>query len=211
MRTIDISMTLNEGMPVWPGSPGVKAERFLNLDQGDQVNATLLALDVHCGTHVDAPLHFLAAGADSNQILPERLIGEAFVLDTGEATAVSAEVLAQAGIPAGTTRLLLKTSNSSRSELLDGPFRSDYCALDPSAADWLVANGIDLVGIDYLSIQLFDDPPDVHTTLLGAGVVILEGLRLQHAPEGACELICLSLLVDGSEAAPARAVIRTPR
>ena len=207
MTALDISMPLRPGMPAWPGSPGVQVERFKSIAGGDPVNASTLSLDVHCGTHVDAPLHFLEGAAAIDRLSLDALCGPAFVADTGDAAAIDAEVLEAAAVPPGTTRLLLRTRNSSRPELADGPFDPDYCAVTPAGAEWLVENGITLIGIDYLSIQLFDDPPDAHLTLLRAAVAILEGLLLADAPAGDCELTCMPLLVEGAEAAPARASI----
>ena len=197
-------------MPVWPDSPGVGIERFLSIESGGPANASLLSMDVHCGTHIDAPLHFIDGAASVESIPLDRLVGDAFVLATGASDAIDAQLLEAADIPASTTRLLLKTANSDRTDLEDGPFDADYCGLTPDGAEWVVERGIRLIGIDYMSIQRFDDPPDAHTTLLGAGVVILEGLRLVAAPPGPCELICMPLLIEGAEAAPARAAIRIP-
>jgi arylformamidase len=75
-------------------------------------------------------------------------------------------------------------------------------------AAWLVDQGVQLAGIDYLSIQRFSDPPDTHLIMLGAGIVILEGLNLQDVAPGPYELLCLPLRLHGTEAAPVRAVLR---
>lgn len=210
MRTIDISTPLRQGMPAWPDSPGVGTERFLSIANGAPANASLLSMDVHCGTHIDAPLHFIEGASSVESIGLDRLVGGAFVLETGTSKAIDSGVLEAAQLPESVTRLLLKTSNSGRADLADGPFSPDYCAVTPDGAEWLVDRGVDLIGIDYMSIQRFEDPPDAHTTLLGAGVVILEGLRLADAPPGPCELICMPLLIQGAEASPARAAIRIP-
>ena len=207
-RLIDISMPLRPGMPAWPGSPGVRYSNLKSITAGDDVNATDAALDVHSGTHVDAPLHFIGSGAAVETIEPARTVGAAHVVDTGDADPIDSRTLESSGVPAGTTRLLLKTVNSRRDPAAPPGFDPDYCALSPDGAEWIVDRGIELVGIDALSIQKFNDPPDAHLTLLRAGVVILEGLTLAEAPVGECELICLPLRMAGIEAAPARAVLR---
>ena len=87
-------------------------------------------------------------------------------------------------------------------------FNPDFVALSADAAAWMVERGIQLVGIDYLSIQLFSDTePQTHRTLLEAGIVIVEGLNLQNVSPGCYQLICLPLKLAGSEGAPARAVL----
>ena len=67
---------------------------------------------------------------------------------------------------------------------------------------------VPLVGIDYLSIERFGLGPEVHQILLGAGVVIVEGLNLSHVQPGPWEILCLPLKLVGGEAAPARVALR---
>jgi arylformamidase len=107
----------------------------------------------------------------------------------------------------GTRRLLLKTDNS-RLWVEATEFVEEYAAFTPEAAEWLVAAGLGLVGTDYLSVQRYDDPhPGVHTTLLGAGVIIVEGLNLLDVSPGLYQFICLPLKVEDGDGAPARAVL----
>lgn len=206
-QLIDISMPLNACTPTWPGSPGFSSRSHLSLTAGDVANATLLRLDAHCGTHVDAPRHFVPTGATIDEVGLTALIGSASVADVSGSRAIDAATLDACQIPDGTERLLLRTDNASRAGMHDGSFHEDYVALTPDAARWVVRRGIRLVGIDYLSIQRYEDPPDVHEILLGAGVLILEGIDLRPVTPGRWTLICLPLHVTGIEAAPARAVL----
>ena len=203
---LDISMPVRPGMVAWPGSPGVVAEEHLALARGDVANATRLSLDVHCGTHVDAPLHVLAGAPAMDSLDLGRLCGPAAVVELGDVRRISAEHLERA-VPAGTSRLLLKTINSRGGVSADA-FDEDFAALTADAAQWIVERGIDLVGIDYLSIQRFEDDPTTHEILLGAPVIILEGLVLSHVAPGPYELYCLPIAIPDLEAAPARAVLR---
>ncbi|MEJ5253447.1 MAG: cyclase family protein, partial [Armatimonadota bacterium] len=69
--------------------------------------------------------------------------------------------------------------------------------------------GIQLVGIDYLSVEQFRAPePRAHRTLLGAGIIIVEGLNLRELEPGWVRFICLPLRIEGVDGAPARAVAR---
>jgi arylformamidase len=90
-------------------------------------------------------------------------------------------------------------------------FQANYIALTESAAHLLVEVGVRLVGIDYLSVDAFEcqDFP-VHRTLLGAEVLILEGLDLRTVPPGDYELLALPLLLAHGDGAPARAILRRP-
>jgi arylformamidase len=181
----------------------------LSIERGDEANVTQLSMDVHSGTHVDAPLHFVDVGRSVEELGLGPFVGPAVVLDTGAAKEITAAVLAAAAIPRGTRRLLLRTVNSAQPT--QRPFREDYAALTLDGAQWLVEScDLELVGIDYLSIQRFTEPPDVHRTLLGSGLAILEGLCLQDVVPGAYELVCLPLRLLGVEGAPARAILMPP-
>lgn len=202
---VDISMPLHGSMPVWPGSPGFASSAHLSLAGGDVANATFLQMDVHCGTHVDAPRHFVEEGATLDKVGLGPFVGPAWVADAVGYRAVDAELLESLDIPRDTTRLLLRTDNSLGPR--EAPFREDFVALTADGARWVVDRGMALVGIDYLSIQLFEDPPDTHQILLGAGTVILEGVDLGHVQPGRWTLFCLPINLVGAEAAPARAVL----
>ena len=116
--------------------------------------------------------------------------------------------MASLNIPAGTKKLLLKTDNSALWEDLSHPFYEDYCALTTDAAEWVRDRGISLIGIDYLSISLFRDPPEiVHQILLKAEIVIVEGLNLTDISTGNYRLICLPMKVQGVDGIPARVIL----
>ncbi|MGN6372932.1 MAG: cyclase family protein [Solirubrobacteraceae bacterium] len=202
----DISMPLDGSTPLWPENPGFRTEPFMSISSGDEANVTKLSMDVHTGTHVDAPRHFIETGATVDVLGLDPFVGRAYVLDTEAAGAIGATMLAEAGIPSDAERLLLRTANSAKP--VEPIFDEDFAALAPDGAQWLLDNlELKLVGIDYLSIQRYADPPDVHLSLLGAGVAILEGLRLGEVPTGCYELVCLPLRLMGAEGAPARAIL----
>ncbi|HEY5649143.1 MAG TPA: cyclase family protein, partial [Nitrospiria bacterium] len=108
----------------------------------------------------------------------------------------------------GAQRLLIRTRNSELWENNDGTFRENFTALTRDAAQWVVDRGIRLVGIDYLSIQRYQDDPETHRILMRAGTVIIEGLDLSGVAAGIYELICLPLRLEGAEGSPARVVLR---
>jgi arylformamidase len=73
----------------------------------------------------------------------------------------------------------------------------------------LVELGVKLVGVDYLSVEAFDNQTHpVHNTLLEAGVVIIETLNLAEVSAGDYELIALPVKLKGADGAPARVVLR---
>lgn len=204
---IDISVGLQSRIPVWPGSSGFHLQRTRAISNGDGANVSHLKCDVHVGTHVDAPLHFVDGGRPVEELDLELLIGRAYVAGIDEDEVISEKTLEGLQIDGSCRRLLLKTKNSELWRRADRGFSTDYVALDETAAAWIVDNGIDLVGIDYLSIQRYGDGPEVHQILLRAERVILEGLDLTDVPTGWYRLICLPILLFGAEGAPARAVL----
>ena len=183
-------------------------DRRLELRRGDQVNDTTLHFSVHTGTHVDAPLHVLPDGKNIAQLPLDVLVGPAFVAWLPDVETITANALDELNLPVGIERLLLRTRNSEWWARGFHEFRADYVALTADAAQWVVDRCIRLIGVDYLSVQRFQDKLDTHRILLEANVVILEGLNLSEVTEGGYELICLPILLPGIEGAPARAVLR---
>lgn len=204
---IDVSVPLRDGMVVYEGDPPAHIERVAQIAHGDMANITRLDIGAHTGTHLDAPVHFLPDGAGVDRLPLDVLIGPAMVADlTGLSGDVDAAALARLDLPSGTERLLLKTPNSrlwARDE-----FSWDFAGVADDAARELVSRGVRLVGIDYLSIGPSGDPAPAHRTLLGAGVVVVEGLDLRAVEPGSYELVCLPLRIAGADGAPARALLR---
>ncbi len=205
MSIIDISVTLYKGMPVWPESIGIRHKWVKRIGKGDMSNDSTIECDVHAGTHVEAPLHYIEVG-ESVDLLPlDILCGPVFVADLTSVDSIGERDLSELSLPDSTEKILFKTKNSGLWSK-EG-FNPDYVALTEDAAAWIVKNGIMLAGIDYLSIQRYHGAPNVHRILLEAGTVILEGLNLSDAIPGQYELLCLPLKLMGAEGAPARAVL----
>ncbi len=203
----DISIPLQTAMTGWPGDPGFEIRPELRISAGAECNLSSVRMSAHTGTHVDAPWHFVDDGSTVEALDLATLIGPAVVADLGSASVATPEVLAAAGIPSGTDRLLLRTKNSEAWHDARAEFIRDYVALDAAAAGWVVDQGFRLIGVDYLSVQRFDDPPDTHRILLESGVIIVEGLDLSGIAAGRYELACLPLKIVGCDGAPARAIL----
>ncbi|MFA6001734.1 MAG: cyclase family protein [Thermoleophilia bacterium] len=203
---IDISVPVFSGMAFYPGDPGAEITTNRSIAQGDVANITKLCLGSHTGTHIDAPYHFKDDGETVDRLSLETLMGPAFVMDLGDIeNTISRSDLETAGLE-GVKRLLLKTRNSKLWGL--SGFEEEYVSLAGDAADYLVEAGVDLVGIDYLSVERFkSDTFHVHHKLLGAGVILLEGINLEAVRPGIYELICLPLKIRDGDGAPARAVL----
>lgn len=205
---IDVTQTTYPGMPVWPGDPDVSARPVARIGEGGAAsNVSLLSLTSHAGTHVDPPLHFVPDGRGVDQLNLAVLCGPCRVLDLSDRnTHLTAGDLELAG-GWGEGRLLLKTRNSARQ---DGAFHEDYTAITLDAAEWLLAHGVLLVGIDGPSIEAFGSSGfPVHHTLLENGVVVVENLALAEAPAGPYELVCAPIKWQGADGAPARVLLRS--
>jgi arylformamidase len=212
---IDISRPIGPDTPVWPGDPPVVVEPVARVAAGDPADVSRLALGTHTGTHVDPPAHFLPGGATVDALPLDVLIGPAVVADlSGSPGPIDARRLESLDLPAGTTRLLLKTGAGA------GTGRGMFGALTADGAVWSVERGVRLVGADTLSIEPATGSPGVrcppegqypvHRILLGAGVVIVEGLDLSAVTAGAYQFVCLPLRIAGGDGAPARAVLIRP-
>lgn len=200
-------MPLSERLAVWPGDPPVGIARL----GGELPAVSGLSVSSHTGTHVDAPAHFVRGGTTVDLLPLERLVGRAWVACLPGPGPITAAAMVAAGIPQGTERLLIRTDNSNRAEA-GTIFDPGFVALAADATDWLLAQGVQLVGIDGPSIEPFIAPGEpVHRALLAAGVVIVEGLALAGIATGAYELICLPLRIAGCDGAPARVVLMRDR
>jgi arylformamidase len=213
MPIFDISVAISpETTPTYPGDPALEVVSWAAIARGDAANVTFLRMGAHTATHVDAPAHFIEGAPQVSAMPLEVLIGEARVVELGETIeAIDASHVA-AHVPAGTTRVLFKTRNSDFWRGDGKAFREDFTHLTLDGARALNERGVRLVGIDYLSIEKFKSETfATHTTLLSAGVVIIEGLDLHEVSAGVYELLCLPLKVaaGSGDGAPARAVLRT--
>lgn len=209
MRIYDITVPIAEGMPVWPGDPLVQVATLKDSPTPNSSHVSLLSLSTHTGTHVDPPMHFIRGGATVDTLPLDVLVGPCLVRALApEDLGITAAHLEALDLPPGTRRLLLKTRNSAFWAEQPHCFREDFVALTGDAARWLVERGIRLVGIDYLSVELFHkSAPVVHTTLLAAGVIALEGVDLSRVAPGAYTLVCLPLKIAGGDGSPARAIL----
>ena len=207
MHIIDISVPIHNDMPVWPTSIGVRVTQTMHRVLGDAANASRLDCDVHTGTHVDAPRHFIEEGKGVEALDLDVLTGQCYVAEATGIETITRSVLEELALPAGTRRLLLRTDNSQWWAQQETVFHKGYVALTAGAAKWIVDHSIELVGVDYLSVQRFADGPATHEILLSNEIMIVEGLDLSEVDRGTYELVCLPLRIVGADGAPARAIL----
>ena len=207
MRTYDITLTITPQMIVWPGDPPVIMQHTSSIASGDNANVSQISMSCHTGTHVDAPDHFLNNGKTVENLSLDLLVGRAYVLYLPDVNLITASILMDADIPPRTRRLLFKTRNSELWAKGNKEFQSDFVGLSVDAAELLVDRNVKLVGVDYLSVAPFKMGKPVHTILLNAGVVVIEGLDLSNVSQGRYTLHCLPLKLGGADGAPTRAIL----
>jgi arylformamidase len=205
-RIYDISVPIRSGGIVYPGNPEIDITLQQAVAKGAGANVSAIRFGSHTGTHADASRHFFDDGQPVDQIPLDRLIGPALLVSFPDNVRAIGAAELKAHDLRGRTRILLRTRNSALLSLKQ--FVPDYTYLAPDGAEYLVDKGVELVGIDYLSIEQFHSGHHrTHRTLLAKSVVIVEGLDLSSAPPGEYQLICLPLRIEGCDGAPARAVL----
>lgn len=203
MKIYDISMTIHEDMTVYKNKPEKKPKIInrSNFETGSAYESGI-EMDVHTGTHIDAPLHMIENGATMSLYPIERYIAKAKVLDfTHIEEAITKEDLQHKDIQKGDF-ILLKTRNSFTEE-----FDFNFVYLEQSGAEYLATLNIQGVGIDALGIERAQPDHETHKILLGKDIMIVEGLRLKEIEPGEYTLIVLPIKLLETEAAPARAIL----
>lgn len=194
MKLYDISQEVFSSA-VYPGDPAPKAESISRMESGDLYNLTAFSMCAHNGTHVDAPYHFIPEGNTVERIPLKKTVGLCYVAEIegvldGEA---AHRVLRRAA---------LAVRESARRILLKGK-----ATVSADAARVFAENGVDLIGNESQTVGPEDAPMEVHKILLGADVVLLEGIRLAEVPEGVYLLSAAPLALAGADGAPCRAIL----
>jgi arylformamidase len=204
MKIFDISMPVYNGMIVYPGDPKVDIRKVKTF-QKDGVVVSKIAMGLHTGTHIDAPLHYLPDGKAIDQIPLESLTGEALVCDLSyvrdciKAKDLKKSLICKEDI------VFLKTRNSG---IAGKKFPKKHIYLEEDGADYLIEKKIKAVGIDCLSIEKFDSSDAaVHKKLFRESIPIIEGLVLGRIAGGRYLTYCTPLKIKGAEASPARCVL----
>jgi len=205
MQWHDVSIPLREGMVVWPGDDPFSFTPDQRIAGGDSCNTSRVECGSHCGTHCDAPWHFEDGGKRLHEVDPRVYFGKALLLDLPQVDQIRAEHLPEGPLP---ERVLFKTRNATFGAA--DPFHEDFVALEACAAERLVADGVKLVGIDYLSIAPFGNAAPTHHVLLQNDVFVVEGLVLKDFPAGTYEFVVLPMPLHNADGAPCRAFIGVP-
>ena len=194
MKIYDIAQEVF-GCCVYPGDPSPERQVMLRIADGAVCNLTAFRMCAHNGTHVDAPYHFLDGGKTIEQVSLDKFVGYAYVTEAeGDVTAEDAAKMiekARAFDERAAERILVK-GNATVTE---------------GAAEVFAQAGIKLYGNESQTVGPEDAPMAVHKIMLGAEIVLLEGIRLSEVPEGVYLLNAVPINLGGSDGAPCRAVL----
>lgn len=203
MKLYDISMPISESIITYKNNPaGKPVIRTVASHEESSHHSTDVMLNLHTGSHIDAPLHMIKEGATMETYDLERFITRAKVFDLTKVVGmIHTEDLMGKDIQKGDF-IILKTRNSS-----EDFFNMAFISLAEDGAKYLADIGINGVGIDNLGIERDQSNHMTHISLMNAGVIILEGLRLAEVPEGLYDLIALPVNILGVEASFTRPVL----
>ena len=203
----DISVTLGKGAVDWPGLPPYCRELISEMKAGAPCDVSRLDIVCHVGTHVDTPAHFVPGGKTMDEYPIGRWIVPTQVDSIKDNEAIRSSELKHLDIRPGEA-VLFRTENSRIGRVASGVFSEEYVYISLEAADFLISKKVGLLGIDYAGVDSFPlGEAPVHKRLLGADILLLEGINLKDVPEGRYTFFCLPLKVSGAEGSPARAVL----
>lgn len=205
MKIWDITPLVTSQFPLWPGSVPLQRSVQFDIEKGDGVTVSNLTATAHLGAHADAPSHYAKKGCPIDECSLVPYLGECQVIrphiNKGEAItqeSFSEKILAP--------RILFATSTFDYTQ----PFKADFAAFDPSFFEFLAQNKVITVGIDGPSVDLYQaqDLP-CHRLAYKHNIALLENLDLNNVPPGLYELIALPLKIQGFDASPVRAILRS--
>jgi len=200
MKLYDVTAPIYEGMAVYKNK--VEKQPKITTVTNGHVTESRICLDVHTGTHVDAPLHMINEGNTIETIPLDKLIRPCKVFDLSKIEEkIKEDDLKDLSIETNDF-VLFKTQNS-----FDEGFHFEFIYVAECAANFLAKRQISGIGIDALGIERAQEGHPTHRTLMGANVIIIEGLRLKDVPEGEYFMVAAPLKIQGTDASPARVVL----
>jgi arylformamidase len=202
-RIIDISPVISSRLAVWPGDVPFSRTVNLSIAEGANIDLSSLTTTVHLGAHTDAPSHYAANGMSMEQRDLSLYVGDVQVMGVDVSRGASIRITDLKGRVAA-PRILFRTGSYPDPDR----FNEDFCSLSPSLVEWLAGEGVRLVGIDTPSVDPCSSKDlQCHAMIAAHDMAILEGVVLDHVPDGVYTLIALPLRIEGADASPVRAVL----
>ena len=194
MKIYDISQEVF-GCQVYPGDPMPEKKELKSMEKGDVYNLTVFSMCAHNGTHIDAPRHFIKDGKTVDEICLDAFVGMAYVAEhCGIVTCDDAEEI-------------IKKAERYHTEAAKRILIKGDIEVSLEAAKVFASSNILLLGNEPQSVGPQNEPMAVHLVLLGADVVLLEGICLSEVSEGIYFLNAAPLNFSGADGSPCRAVL----
>ena len=196
MKYVDLTVTLRDGMEVYPGDPEVKIAPVGEMPK-DPCRLAALSLGSHAGTHMDAPAHMVLKGRTLDQVPVNHFFGRAQVFpgDTD---------FGQVDLTGLDFALLNFDWARKRS---GGEFYQEYPAISSRNAAILSIAGLMGVGMDTPSVDNQETDLVNHHILLSSGLILVEGLcNLDKLGTNPFHFITLPMKWKNSDGAPCRAI-----
>lgn len=204
---VDVTLPIDSLLPIWPGDPAVVINQSSSVNADAVITSSTIQSSLHLGTHIDAPRHFNPRGWTIDQIPLEILMGPVQVIEIPDVARITKKILAGLKIE-NPSRLFFKTRNSLFWKESPLRFHKEFTAFSQDAALFIKDLGARLVGIDYLSLDLFSNKNlPVHKIFCEANIVGVEGLDLNQITDGIYECVCLPIKISEGDGAPARVLL----
>lgn len=194
MKIYDISQEVF-GCQVYPGDPTPKKRVIPSMEKGGLYNLTAFSMCAHNGTHIDAPFHFIKDGKTVDSVSLDTFIGMAYVAEYNGI--VSADDATE----------ILEKAKKQNSEAAKRILIKGDAEVSAEAAKVFAESNILLLGNESQTVGPENAPMEVHLILLGAGAVLLEGIRLAEVSEGVYFLNAAPLNLSGADGSPCRAIL----
>ena len=194
MKIYDISQEVF-GCQVYPGDPTPKKRVISSMEKGGLYNLTAFSMCAHNGTHIDAPFHFIKDGKTVDSVSLNTFIGMAYVAEYNGI--VSADDATE----------ILEKAKKQNSEAAKRILIKGDAEVSAEAAKVFAESNILLLGNESQTVGPENAPMEVHLILLGAGAVLLEGIRLAEVSEGVYFLNAAPLNLSGADGSPCRAIL----
>ena len=203
MPIYDLTIEISPKTAVFPGDPTFSSETLMDVEQGDQFTLQHFHFGNHTGTHIDFPAHIIRGGKCSSDYPLEYLMGSGRIIEIPDDGHVTLEHIKKAKIKHGEI-VFFKTRNTRRC-LHSKPYTNEFVAIEADAAKILVMTGVKIVGIDYLSVDRYEDESlPTHKALLDNGVLIIENANLTDIPAGEYYISIAPLKVNAADGLPVR-------
>ena len=194
MKIYDISQEVF-GCVVFPGDPKPERTKLAQMAEGSPYNLTAFGMCAHNGTHVDAPSHFIADGKNIDEVPLKNFVGPAYVAEH------------EGALTADDAIAVLERAREADSKAVKRILIKGKVVVTEEAAAVFAEAGILLYGNESQTVGPEDGPMAVHQKMLGAEIVLLEGIRLTEVHEGVYFLNAAPINLGGTEGAPCRAIL----